>query len=297
LIGLEALTTEQQAILKGLVERSNHPIAVALNLALPGPPAALEGVEEQIGKGMCGRLGERYYQLGSASFLAEKGVAIPASEPADAIVTPLFFAENGHLLAHLLLGDRLRQEAVDLLRQLGLSRCLLLSGDGEGPVAAVARQCGFSAWHWGVNPLQKREYLMAERAKGKIVCMIGDGINDAPALTAAHVGISVVTAADISIHVSDLLLTTEHLQVLPKMRTLAIKAKRIVRQNLFWAFFYNLIGIALAMFGWLSPLFAAGAMVASSLIVTLNAQRLKRTCSPTPFPFLRGQLARFPLRQ
>ena len=118
--------------------------------------------------------------------------------------------------------------------------------------------------------------LLQEQAKGEIICMVGDGINDAPALTPAHIGISVVTAADISIHVSDLLLTTDSLALIPEMRAFAGNGRRIVSQNLFWAFFYNGVGIGFAAVGALSPLFAAGAMVASSLIVTLNAQRLNQ---------------------
>ncbi len=264
--GLETLSVKQRSVLKRLVARSNHPVAVALSRALKEVPAVLDGVEEVIGKGMRGRLGEDLFELGSETFL--NGRATKSQS------TTLFFTINGQIVAQIFLEDSVRTEVPALIG--ALPRTLLLSGDSEGPVTAVAEQCGFKEWRWGVNPLQKREHLLAERAKGEIVAMVGDGINDAPALTAAHVGISVVTATDISIHVSDLLLTTDRLQVLPEMRQMAIRGRRIVRQNLFWAFFYNVVGIGFAAFGALTPLFAAGAMVASSLIVTLNAQRLKR---------------------
>ena len=106
--------------------------------------------------------------------------------------------------------------------------------------------------------------------------MLGDGINDALALTGAHVGISVVSATDISIQVSDILLTTDRLEVISQMRSLAQKGRKIIAQNLFWAFFYNIVGIGLAATGLLSPIFAAFAMVISSLIVLFNASlRLK----------------------
>jgi P-type E1-E2 ATPase len=119
------------------------------------------------------------------------------------------------------------------------------------------------------------EYVQKALEKGHIVAMVGDGINDAPALTASHVGISVVTASDLSIQVSDILLTTPNLTVIPKMRKMGNLARLVVNQNLFWAFFYNGVGIAIAAAGLLTPLYAAVAMVLSSLMVVGNAQRIK----------------------
>ncbi|MCE5318320.1 MAG: HAD-IC family P-type ATPase [Parachlamydia sp.] len=246
----------------------------AIHDAINEAPIPLNSSEEVIGKGLCGRLHSDSILLGSDTFLKEKGIAVPEKERSQA--STLLFAHNGHLVAELSLDDTVRKGIPELLQRLSPASCVLLSGDGEAPVAAVATQCGFRTWRSRSTPLQKREYLQEEREKGKIVCMVGDGINDAPALTSSHIGISVVSGADISIHVSDFLLMTDRLEILPVMRQLGQKGRRIVRQNLFWAFFYNVMGIPLAAMGMLSPLFAAGAMVASSLIVTLNAERLKR---------------------
>lgn len=271
--GLEKLSSKQRSLLKSLAQRSNHPMARAVSDSIGENTSLLDRSEEIVGKGMRGNQGEETILLGSETFLKENGIPVPEEDRSQN--SALFFAHNGRLIAQLYLGDSIRKGIPGLVRRLSPASCILLSGDGDGAVASVAAQCDFNAWRCRATPLQKRAYLQEEREKGKIVCMIGDGINDAPALTSAHIGISVVSASDISIHVSDLLLTTDRLEILPAMRQLGQRGRRIVKQNLFWAFFYNVIGIPLAAFGLLSPLFAAGAMVASSLIVMLNAQRLK----------------------
>jgi P-type E1-E2 ATPase len=168
----------------------------------------------------------------------------------------------------------LREGVKEFIAQLYPTKSLLVSGDGDKVVAKVAQVCQINEWHAGFHPLDKKALVDQLMDRGEIVAMIGDGINDAPALTASHIGIAVVSASDISIQVSDLLMTTNNFQALTMLRQAALKGRKIVKQNLFWAFFYNCIGIALAMTGMLTPLFAAFAMIMSSLIVLLNAQRM-----------------------
>ena len=147
----------------------------------------------------------------------------------------------------LILGDEIRPGVGEFISSLKGTRSLLVSGDGPEPVAKVAEACRIDGWYAGYHPLQKRELVDQLRKKGEIIAMLGDGMNDAPALTAAHVGIAVVSASDISVQVSDLLMTTKSFQALMLLRQAACKGRKIVNQNLFWAFFYNCAGIALAV--------------------------------------------------
>lgn len=274
--GLESLTLNEQKALKGLVAQSLHPIAIALHSTLLCAYSHFEKIEEVLGKGIQGSLnGEKYY-LGSAFFLSEYGIILPPKEnqEASSILTTVYFAKEKSCLATLVLGDQLRPGVQEFVRSLSPIKTLLVSGDSEEPVEKVAKVCKIQKWYAGYNPLKKRALIDQLRKEKEIIAMIGDGMNDAPALTAAHIGIAVVSASDISVQVSDLLLTTKSFQNLSIMRKVAVKGRRIVKQNLFWAFFYNSIGLVLAANGLLTPLFAAFAMVTSSLIVLLNAQRI-----------------------
>lgn len=280
--GLEHLSFEDQTSLKGLVCNSTHPLCVAINQSLLVLAAQFDFVEEIVGRGIRGGSGEDTYYLGSEIFFVQQGIQIPFSakqeELTEQVETRVFFAKNREYISCFRLGDRIRSEAKEVVHQLKLERVnpWLVSGDSQLAVKSVAEKCDFGEWHAGCHPLQKREIIEELRGRKEVVTMLGDGINDAPSLTAAHVGIAVVSAADISIQVSDILLTTDRLSALLKMRQIAKKGHRIIKQNLFWAFFYNVIGIGLAIGGVLSPLFAAFAMVSSSLIVLLNAQRVHR---------------------
>ncbi|NGX42643.1 MAG: putative copper-importing P-type ATPase A [Chlamydiae bacterium] len=274
--GLSSLSTEERRVLKGLASQSNHPVACAISQAIVERGVKLENIEEFAGKGIQGEDNGNFYYLGSTEFMRQKEINNPihVTEVIDQVVTVVFFAKDDRILACLTLGDQIKDHAKEVVASLKPVKTVLLSGDAEPSTQAVARLCGFDEWKSKCSPLEKRDYIDNLRKNGEVVCMMGDGINDAPALTGSNIGISVVTATDISIQVSDIMLTTDRLQVVPKIRSLAAKGHRIVYQNLFWAFFYNLIGIGLAVSGYLSPIFSAAAMVASSLIVLFNSRRI-----------------------
>jgi Cu2+-exporting ATPase len=271
--GLSGLTSDLLAVLKALTAHSVHPIAGAIQGAIPGPWPMLDETQEVAGKGLVGQYQGRRYLLGSQAFLAAYGIL---SDTCATAQTMVYFAQDQQLLAQISLGDQLRPQARQILAELAPRRCCLLSGDGAAAVEHVAQQCGFSEWYAARGPLEKRAFIEELVGRGEVVAMLGDGINDALALTAANIGISVISATDISVQVSDILLTTDRLTVVPQLCALAKRGRRIVKQNLFWAFAYNVVGLGLAAGGWLSPLFAAFAMAASSLVVLANSRRLRR---------------------
>lgn len=275
--GLEETSDIQKSLLRGLVNKSNHPIALAIAGSMTQLPFSFEKIEEIAGKGLRGFINDEIYLLGSAQFLAENGVLIKEEElkMQNAVFSVVYFSLLRGAPIKIVLGDALRKNVQETLKQLQPAKSLLLSGDGKSSVRFVAESCGFSEFLSHATPLEKREKIEQLKNSGGIICMVGDGINDAPALTAANVGISVVSASDISIQISDILLTTDSLETIPKLCRLTAKGCRIIQQNLFWAFFYNIIGIALAVIGLLTPIFAAFAMVTSSLMVLFNALRLK----------------------
>jgi len=270
LSGLEQLSHTEQSLLKGIALRSSHLIAQAIAKAIQTDAATLTHVLEHAGMGISAFFQNHRIALGSDLFMKSLGISVPNQTNSSSTLVYFAIDQKCHILS---LGDRLRRDAVEAISALKSSKTILLSGDAENSVKAVAEACGFSEWHARCSPLEKRGFIEKLREQGNKVVMIGDGINDAPSLTLAHVGISMVSASDISIHVSDILLTTERLTILPTLCRIATKGRRIIRQNLFWAFFYNVIGIALAIFGMLSPLFAAFAMMTSSLIILLNSRK------------------------
>lgn len=277
--GLEQLDAETKNAAGSLALLSMHPVSCAIAQALAGKVETLpvDLFEEVIGNGIKGKVSGITYAIGSDHFMEHMGIAvIPGKGEGvqEDIATHVYIAKNGICAGVVILEDKIRPEMATVVKELVPAKVMLLSGDAERTVATAAKKCGIPEWRSRCTPLQKREIVESLKNQGMIVCMVGDGINDAPALTAANVGVSVVSATDMSIQVSDLLLTTSGLEVLPKIRELALRGHLLVKQNLFWAFFFNVIGIGLAAAGVLSPIFAAFAMSVSSLAVLFNAKRI-----------------------
>ena len=192
--------------------------------------------------------------------------------------TVAFVAVNGQCAGVLAFGDQIRPEAkafVAGMRARGIET-ILVSGDAHTTTKRVARQIGATDFRAEVLPDGKRAFVEEMRARGRVVAMLGDGVNDAPALAAAHLGIAMGSGADLAMQAAPVVLMNPNLKYAGEVFDLSRRTLRIIRQNLFWAFFYNVAGISLAVTGILNPILAAGAMVLSSLSVIGNSLRLRR---------------------
>ena len=245
----------------GLARASRHPLAQALARACPEAPLA-EGVREVAGQGL--EAGDA--RLGSPAF-----VGLPPSS--DGMT--LAFRDGGCEPVLFRFADRMREdapEAVAALAALGLP-AELLSGDGEGAVAALAWQAGIADWRAVADPIAKQARIAALIAQGHRPLMVGDGINDAAALAAAHVSASPAGATDLAQAAADLVLQRDGLAMLPAAIRIARRAQAIARQNIGFSVGYNVLAVPLAVAGLVTPLIAAVVMASSSLVVVLNALR------------------------
>ena len=196
--------------------------------------------------------------------------------------TPLFFTRDGQLAGIIAVADVIKEDsprAVKELQNMGI-RVVMLTGDNERTARAIGRQAGVDEVIAGVLPEGKESVIRELKKKGK-VAMVGDGINDAPALTRADMGIAIGAGTDIAIDAADVVLMKSRLSDVPAAIRMSRATLRNIHENLFWAFFYNVIGIPLAagiwipLFGWeLNPMFGAAAMSLSSFCVVTNALRL-----------------------
>jgi P-type E1-E2 ATPase len=200
----------------------------------------------------------------------------PETDEDAAPLTSAWFGWDGAVHGTMAFGDRVRPDAVELcagLRRQGIST-LLLSGDSERSTRAVAASIGADQWIADADPNRKIEVIRELQQRGIAVAMVGDGVNDAPSLAQADLGIALGSGTDIAVQAAPLVLMNSSLHGVLYLLDLSRRTFRVVRQNLFWAFAYNAAGIALAAAGVLNPILAACAMVLSSLSVIGNSRRL-----------------------
>lgn len=277
--------SEQEVLqLAAALERgSEHAVGVALSDAAveTGSVPVLQALQSFTGEGVEGMLGERRLRLGRSGFAAAlHGQPLPAAVQAlfASGDTCVMLADQSGWLALFRLGDQLRDEAAGLVRRLRNLGCgvSILSGDSVESVGQVAGTLSIADAHGGMSPQGKHDFITALQEKGLVVAMVGDGVNDAPVLAQAQVSVAMGGGTELARNQADIVLLGENLERLSEAIVLARRTQRIIRQNLGWAFAYNLSAIPLAMLGWITPWMAGIGMSASSLLVVANALRIQQ---------------------
>lgn len=272
----------------GAVEQaSEHPIAAAISEAASvrtGPLPAAEGFQALPGLGARAVVDGRQVIVGREKLLRDYGIDIPPGLAGQWGAweqdgrTAVLVSWDGRLGGAFAVADTIKpsaQAAVTELRRLGL-RPVLLTGDNEATARAVAAAVGIDDAIAGVLPADKAAAIKDLQARGHRVAMVGDGVNDGPALAAADLGMAIGAGTDVAISAADLILLRPDLTVVPDAIRLARAARRTIRRNLAWAFGYNIAAVPLAAAGFLNPLIAAAAMTMSSVLVVANSLRLRR---------------------
>jgi Cu2+-exporting ATPase len=271
LLASDFVASDALSVAAAMAVHSNHPYSHAIATAGRTAPqgVAFDCVAELPGFGLEARLGEAVYRLGRADWaLAE---AAPPECAAGVVLS-----KDGCQAAHFRFEDRLRPDALEAVAELGRHglSAVIVSGDADAPVQEMAAQFGVPGAA-RVMPAQKLDYVRSVTAAGLHVLMVGDGLNDAPALAAAYASMAPATAADVGRNAADFVFLRDSLLAVPQAVRIAREAGRLVRQNMAIAIVYNLLAVPLAVTGFVTPLVAAVAMSASSIIVVANAARLR----------------------
>lgn len=280
------------SVAASIEKQSEHPLAQAIveyAASQSAPLLPMKGFAAVSGQGVTGILDGKTILAGNAKMMKENNISIEAQQQhADKLAqkgkTPLYFSEDGRLLGMLALADVVKptsRQAIEEFKHLGID-VVMLTGDNRRTAEAIQEQLGISRVVAEVLPQDKEQEVRTLQAQGKKVAMIGDGINDAPALARSDVGVAIGAGTDVAIESADIVLMKSDLLDAVTAVQLSRSVIRNIKQNLFWAFFYNAVGIPLAagvfftLLGWrLNPMFAAAAMSLSSVCVVTNALRLK----------------------
>jgi Cu+-exporting ATPase len=261
-------------IAASLAAADSHPLAAALRIDGVAPASAVKSLA---GRGIEGVVDGRRYLLGSDKLISDAGGIAPDMTAPRATISYLATAD-GAVLAGFAFGDAIRPGAAQAIaalraRNIGV---MLLSGDRAESAEAVGRQLGITDIVAGATPERKLAAIGEKRAAGHVVAMVGDGVNDAAALAAADIGMAIGEGADVAFEAADFALLRPEPALVGDALALSGKIRWVLREGLFWAVIYNVVGIPLAALGYLSPMVAGGAMAASSVCVLANALRLRR---------------------
>lgn len=285
--------TELKQILISLESQSAHPLAEAIVKKLEAEAVgrtAMSNMENRTGRGITGVYNGHRYFAGNAKLLQEQGIRLSEALGSKAAAwqqqakTVVAFAENDVAVLILAVADRIRpgsRQAVETLMDKGIS-VYLLTGDNHPTAAAIAREAGIAEFKAEALPEDKAAFVKQLQREGRVVAMVGDGINDSQALAQADVSIAMGRGSDIAMDVASITLITSDLNMIPRALQLSRKTVRTIRQNLFWAFIYNVTGIPVAagalyaVNGFLlNPMIAGAAMALSSVSVVSNSLRLR----------------------
>ena len=264
-----------------LEQRASHPLAQAMVRAAHDlPRLAIDNESHETGGGIEATIDGRVLRIGHAAYVAQLvgGLPVPSVDTASSPSTTLYLGEKGAWLARFYISDALRPDAlaaINALKKLGCT-VSLLSGDDPVVAQSIAKQLGIADAAGRESPQTKLARVAALQAAGRVVCMVGDGVNDAPVLAHAQVSVAMGEGTELARTQADCVLLGQQLLVLPAAIRLSRSASRTIRENLWWAIVYNAIALPVAMCGFLTPWLAGIGMSFSSLWVVLNSLRLQR---------------------